>query len=148
MKRATFKFIQIRLCKKNFNPHPLWRGRRVLSLYFVVFFCISIHTLCEEGDIDSFNSKGAKKIFQSTPSVKRATIFLVCRDILHSNFNPHPLWRGRRSFSAFGISFSGISIHTLCEEGDCSAIFFDEFLSRISIHTLCEEGDYLRALLR
>ena len=50
--------------------------------------------------------------------MKRATIFLVCRDILHSNFNPHPLWRGRLRLMTPYLLIEEISIHTLCEEGD------------------------------
>ena len=38
------------------------------------------------------------------------------------------------------LSSEPISIHTLCEEGDISAINNTKIFS-ISIHTLCEEGD-------
>ena len=103
----------------HFNPHPLWRGR--LDSYQLINggFCISIHTLCEEGD----------RISKFTPLI--------------------PM----------------ISIHTLCEEGDghyhyillYSSVFqstpsvkratltiqFIKKSQKISIHTLCEEGDYL-----
>ena len=34
--------------------------------------------------------------FQSTPSVKRATSFLINVPVWLMHFNPHPLWRGRQ----------------------------------------------------
>ena len=56
---------------------------------------ISIHTLCEEGDVFVLSWQLPSKLFQSTPSVKRAT----------------------SSYASSTGTFS-ISIHTLCEEGD------------------------------
>ena len=56
--------------------------------------------------------------FQSTPSVKRATL----------------LW-------FFVFDDDDISIHTLCEEGDDGEFPADVKKGVISIHTLCEEGD-------
>ena len=56
-------------------------------------------------------------IFQSTPSVKRATKLV-----------------------AGGKLKKYISIHTLCEEGDYLTNLFLKN-NYISIHTLCEEGD-------
>ena len=102
-------------------------------------FYISIHTLCEEGDI------------------KMGALFANSK-----YFNPHPLWRGWQ-FWASGIKMNltfqstpsvkrvtfisrksigdfYISIHTLCEEGDRRA-YLKERGFTISIHTLCEEGD-------
>ena len=58
------------------------------------------------------------------------------------NFNPHPLWRGRRQFGV-QLPFGGvISIHTLCEEGDALNTVESYTGADISIHTLCEEGDH------
>ena len=102
--------------RKNFNPHPLWRGwhdpsttifspflfqstpsvKRVtdcpegLTKYQV----ISIHTLCEEGDPTRGNVQQFFLTFQSTPSVKRVTSFMLSRSKMPFYFNPHPLWRG------------------------------------------------------
>ena len=84
---------------------------------------ISIHTLCEEGD-DCFCMTLSKTyLFQSTPSVKRATVQMCSK-------------------SSMGIF---ISIHTLCEEGDM-ILFLLTAGEGISIHTLCEEGDRIDKL--
>ena len=101
----------------DFNPHPLWRGwprQFFLMNFYLVFqstpsvkrvtlklnssqkiFFISIHTLCEEGDI---------------------SLLETISDIV--NFNPHPLWRGWRGDFPADVKNGVISIHTLCEEGD------------------------------
>ena len=77
-----------------FNPHPLWRG---WLRHSKKYFC--------------------RKWFQSTPSVKRVTNWVLSL-----------------------ITLISISIHTLCEEGDILVQGgFKSF--DISIHTLCEEGD-------
>ena len=56
---------------------------------------ISIHALREEGDVEAHNSQVSAKIFQSTPSARRATL------------------------PASGYSYNlKISIHALREEGD------------------------------
>ena len=102
-----------------FNPHPLWRGRH-----------------------NSKNNSSKPSRFQSTPSVKRATINKVTIRLTMFNFNPHPLWRGRR-ISTFYPPNTNISIHTLCEEGDGLTLLTFFSVSVISIHTLCEEGDML-----
>ena len=126
-------------------------------------FEISIHALCEEGDITWGYRQKYARTFLSTPSARRATV-AFCHFII-------PL---------------GISIHALCEEGDALPplrdIFDELFLStpsarratrrscediaaeilflstpsarratvfrdsstitkKISIHALCEEGD-------
>ena len=124
----------------DFNPHPLWRGRPGNVDVVFSHYSISIHTLCEEGDL-----------------------LYLCTIIFMVNFNPHPLWRGRHFFIFWAVAVllfqstpsvkratgyvynnitgSLISIHTLCEEGDQLAISVILSLISISIHTLCEEGD-------
>ena len=84
---------------------------------------ISIHTLCEEGDVLFKLFDISFKRFQSTPSVKRVT----CRSPI---------------FKKPGF----ISIHTLCEEGD-GYVYNNITGSLISIHTLCEEGDKSNLIL-
>ena len=124
----------------NFNPHPLWRGRRGICSSSFLFFAlfqstpsvkratnkedveldipiISIHTLCEEGDINI-----------------KITFFTF------NYFNPHPLWRGRPGKEKSSKKEEKISIHTLCEEGDKHPLKKNQ-RKIISIHTLCEEGD-------
>ena len=79
---------------------------------------ISIHALCEEGDL-------------VLPDLQRQG----------NNFYPRPL-RGGRPVEAIKDVFElVISIHALCEEGDCMFLQV-RFQSAISIHALCEEGDH------
>ena len=56
---------------------------------------ISIHALCEEGDVQVDIVPGTDKVFLSTPSARRATTAVGSGD-------------------GDGV----ISIHALCEEGD------------------------------
>ena len=79
--------------------------------------CISIHALCEEGDPFVTGRSTVLMLFLSTPSARRATAAPM-----------KPSGTG------------SISIHALCEEGDPD---FQPGTERyvISIHALCEEGD-------
>ena len=90
-------------------------------------------------------SRKVKNIFQSTPSVGRATtiynadIHLICISI-------HAL-RGEgdvRALELFGHR-QGISIHALRGEGDDTDKFILKTLIAISIHALRGEGDLNRA---
>ena len=78
---------------------------------------ISIHALCEEGDLERVTLQLISAIFLSTPSARRAT---------------------------YAVSETAeeqlISIHALCEEGDTAGEAMPLHL-QISIHALCEEGD-------
>ena len=78
---------------------------------------ISIHALREEGDSPHFFVLVARRVFLSTPSVRRAT------EPRMGNQQP-----------------PAISIHALREEGD-SAACRQTTMSIISIHALREEGD-------
>ena len=122
---------------------------------------ISIHALREEGDFSfyarlqaqsNFNPRPPRggrlghllkgysaQPFQSTPSVRRATVVLFLPHFI-SIFQSTPSVR-RVTASATEFSFSfAISIHALREEGDVSSIT-DFFINIISIHALREEGD-------
>ena len=104
------------------------------------------------------------KIFQSTPSVGRATgrVF-ECPDYteisIHAlrgegdkknitirktryNFNPRPPWGGRQASSSSHLYPSSISIHALRGEGDHCITSFLYYDCGISIHALRGEGDY------
>ena len=78
---------------------------------------ISIHALCEEGDVSTLELYLLMQ-FLSTPSARRATAECRLDD---------------------GIIY--ISIHALCEEGD-HGVDGAKRHRNISIHALCEEGDY------
>ena len=56
---------------------------------------ISIHALREEGDFPPPRGGGKNPLFLSTPSARRATVFIPLADVIHH-----------------------ISIHALREEGD------------------------------
>ena len=58
---------------KDFNPLPLWRGRPTTTDHTTTTDTISIHSLCEEGDVNSEPRWKMFVKFQSTPSVKRET---------------------------------------------------------------------------
>ena len=79
---------------------------------------ISIHALREEGDPASRTAFWLPSAFLSTPSARRATIFVAPRKWLHS-----------------------ISIHALREEGDYDIKLKRIYIEKISIHALREEGD-------
>ena len=58
-----------------FNPRPPWGGRRAMLEKAFIVFDISIHALRGEGDgIRFWQITDDKPLFQSTPSVGRATI--------------------------------------------------------------------------
>ena len=83
---------------------------------------ISIHALRGEGDSGRTRTFRPSDLFQSTPSVGRATALTA---------NPH---RAER-----------ISIHALRGEGDFQGSA-DKLKDAISIHALRGEGDLFRAL--
>ena len=79
---------------------------------------ISIHALRGEGDGFYFKKWEATKIFQSTPSVGRATPTPKRSSASTLNFNPRPPWGGRPPESAAHEDDKKISIHALRGEGD------------------------------
>ena len=79
---------------------------------------ISIHALRGEGDVNGIQGAQAYQIFQSTPSVGRAT---RCEQINAEGvgyFNPRPPWGGRPYRNARTQADYYISIHALRGEGD------------------------------
>ena len=145
----------------DFNPRPPRGGRRIALGLTQAQLAISIHALREEGDcimlyfpyqLSDFNPRPPRggrlghllkgysaQPFQSTPSVRRATVVLFLPHFI-SIFQSTPSVR-RVTASATEFSFSfAISIHALREEGDVSSIT-DFFINIISIHALREEGD-------
>ena len=85
----------------NFNPHPLWRGRQLTRKLVNGLMAISIHTLCEEGDIIKHLTNAQHR---------EISIHTLCEEgdcanvsevkYGHFYFNPHPLWRGRPRYQA------------------------------------------------
>ena len=79
----------------NFYPRPPRGGRLVAT-----FILLSI------------------RVFLSTPSARRATIYFVLPEGNEVDFYPRPPRGGRPLRCAGGLSFKIISIHALREEGD------------------------------
>ena len=77
--------------KMSISIHTLCEEGDVYSISKSPNLAISIHTLCEEGDIQRAKPFDNVLTFQSTPSVKRATIRPCSHSGLLRNFNPHPL---------------------------------------------------------
>ena len=102
---------------------------------------ISIHALCEEGDFRMLLNSALISLFLSTPSARRATHILSKGDFRPRNFYPRPLRGGRRRLVDSLLLGGAISIHALCEEGDCRSQQVRCRFPAISIHALCEEGD-------
>ena len=124
---------------------------------------ISIHALREEGDTGDaagfpavfyFNPRPPRggrprspsfivvsKLFQSTPSARRATDALKTAMGTPTDFNPRPPRGGRRHGSCGHSTSRVISIHALREEGDHAIVYDLPIKQDISIHALREEGD-------
>ena len=94
---------------------------------------ISIHALCEEGDLQQLGIHPESWKFLSTPSARRATPAMAHRRSGHRHFYPRPLRGGRPSPMNFPLLSKAISIHALCEEGDNRGavhdVDFQKFLS-------------------
>ena len=90
-----------RIGKKHFYPRPLRGGRPCFLRSSRRWWSISIHALCEEGDLCLHLPPRFRAIFLSTPSARRAT----CKNM-----------------RIMGLSL--ISIHALCEEGDMTGAFY------------------------
>ncbi len=125
----------------DFNPRPPWGGRLDSWERPDLEDYISIHALRGEGDAIPIRKSGVesiyfnprppwggrlilgnaltlKIIFQSTPSVGRATADKATTGTRTENFNPRPPWGGRRWRSGRARAPWFISIHALRGEGD------------------------------
>ena len=117
-----------------------------------IFWGISIHALCEEGDLQVhhlFNLGKAISIHALCEEGDPCPGFLLLRP---DNFYPRPL-RGGRHERKFTLSFSSeISIHALCEEGDmlgqvtsiCTVAFLSTPSARRATSRFSEDFFHLR----
>ena len=124
----------------HFYPRPPRGGRPALPGDLLVLFFISIHALREEGDYFANSAKYQITLFLSTPSARRATLFLQhkrppCR------FLSTPSARRATGGAAAACKKRRISIHALREEGDRRKLSVRWPCTAISIHALREEGD-------
>ena len=166
-RRATLRSWAFWFSYHDFNPRPPRGGRPTISPIISTSPGISIHALREEGDGTARGTDRAVRIFQSTPSARRATWeWRYCRQSL-PYFNPRPPRGGRLSYRSIKAALGIISIHALREEGDRPRPWHvpapSDFNPRpprggrpskspdaatiedISIHALREEGDAFSA---
>src|SRR5690606_30110684 len=79
---------------------------------------VSIHALRGEGDAGSFVPRHSATLFQSTPSVGRATRRTISSGYHACRFNPRPPWGGRPGILQHLNLIYHVSIHALRGEGD------------------------------
>ena len=107
-----------RLCPK-ISIHALREEGDLLGVVHVIAkVFISIHALREEGDIKIGHSHSTIRLFQSTPSARRATMINMSQVVQTSDFNPRPPRGGRLPDTTIAQEVQKISIHALREEGD------------------------------
>ena len=104
---------------------------------------ISIHALCEEGDICPVVVSYRLVRFLSTPSARRATSASCAKISVLGNFYPRPLRGGRRS-PATHARPSREFLSTPSARRATSVLSSLLSSRTISIHALCEEGDIRR----
>ena len=81
---------------------------------------ISIHALCEEGDVSRPAGSSSRPLFLSTPSARRATKNLIVVNT-YGIFLSTPSARRATYADHVRDAQLQISIHALCEEGDSMA---------------------------
>ena len=99
LRKATVNEKALAAGCTNFNPHlPCGRRQNILR-NLSIYIIISIHTFLAEGDFSMSSGTSRYIAFQSTPSLRKATL----------KWKPHSFWRI-------------ISIHTFLAEGDTQKI--------------------------
>ena len=102
---------------------------------------ISIHALHEESDLSRAPAKAGREEFQSTLSMRRATINRIGLTVMAQFQSTLSMRRATFGLNRF-IAQIMISIHALHEESDLRQ-FQHQRLHIISIHALHEESDRL-----
>ena len=101
---------------------------------------ISIHALLAESDSTAFRSFSISASFQSTLSLRRATVAQSGGGMCTPNFNPRSPCGERRSPGRERHQRNRISIHALLAESDSFLAPHTQSLA-ISIHALLAESD-------
>ncbi len=124
----------------DFYPRPPRGGRPRVVLIINQFVIISIHALREEGD-QMAQAMGAELVvFLSTPSARRATLWLSMSMMITAYFYPRPPRGGRpRIACAWPTSFIFLSTPS-ARRATWQLLRLPDHRS-ISIHALREEGD-------
>ena len=92
--------IKSRCSSLDFNPRSPWGERHILDWIDTPVFLISIHALREESDLSSNSCLTFLNIFQSTLSVRRATLKLF-QIMEHTILFQSTLSVRRATFSSF-----------------------------------------------
>ena len=126
-----------------FYPRPLRGGRLIAVVVKYKAMKISIHALCEEGDLLLWFSWAMEPYFYPRPlrGGRRLTALLWSRCCC--DFYPRPLRGGRPGCSAHGCPLASefLSTPSARRATGTGESWFPFFV--ISIHALCEEGDSL-----
>ena len=101
----------------DFYPRPLRGGRPMTPQARPQAAQISIHALCEEGDVARWTGRVGETLFLSTPSARRATT-VDGVNLAEELFLSTPSARRATTSDRCQSDVRGISIHALCEEGD------------------------------
>ena len=127
-----------------FNPRPPWGGRQDSSSGSELNIFISIHALRGEGDAKAEAHSVEVPVFQSTPSVGRATfaVFNLCH--FGGYFNPRPPWGGRPYFTELIDESSSFQSTPSVGRATKEKARIASAINRISIHALRGEGDRTR----
>ena len=124
----------------DFYPRPPRGGRPDGAGHGRRTCCISIHALREEGDCAGYVVIGDTLVFLSTPSARRATLWLSMSMMITAYFYPRPPRGGRpRIACAWPTSFIFLSTPS-ARRATWQLLRLPDHRS-ISIHALREEGD-------
>ncbi len=115
--RATRNRSFLNRLPLHFNPRPPWGGRRHSSHGLTPSCCISIHALRVEGDTVDGECMPKKFLFQSTPSVWRATLAKSDLTAAYEFQSTPSVWRATGAVGKMFFKLV-ISIHALRVEGD------------------------------
>ena len=109
--------VPVRLPVFNFNPRSPCGERPVLCASLISPWTISIHALLAESDSLLTSVAGLPEVFQSTLSLRRATLFWDTQS-KSDQFQSTLSLRRATQLRCFGRNRPGISIHALLAESD------------------------------
>ena len=137
LRRATCGFVGFVRFAQNFYPRSPCGERRAACCISCVGRMISIHALLAESDFRPHRECASKRLFLSTLSLRRATVFNTLQIIVDGYFYPRSPCGERRPRGVPGDLERDISIHALLAESDFGGYFIKErikiFLSTLSL---------------
>ena len=126
--------------ERNFNPRPPRGGRRFCLTFSYFSVAISIHALREEGDDPAYLLHEMQKIFQSTPSARRATLHDLLKSAL-DKFQSTPSARRATHITGNNTKHLIVFQSTPSARRATPHPKWTLLQEEISIHALREEGD-------